>query len=154
MFCGERVWYIDGVPTLVDRVRRNAARCRIINDDFTTTQCYVARVGNYWAHGDSLRKAFEDAQAKVLKDSPVEDRIASFKVEFPKLSATAKCSEFYRWHHILTGSCTMGRNEFVKAHELDMDKDYTVGYFLTITANSFGGEIIKQLRELYERTMQ
>ena len=74
-----------------------------------------------------------------------------FVAEYPSLGTKAKCAEFYRWHHILTGSCTMGRNEFVKAHELDMDKDYTVGYFLTITANSFGGEIIKQLRELYEK---
>jgi len=41
----------------------------------------------------------------------------------------------------------MGRNDFCKAHGIDMEKQYTVDYFLTITANSYGGSIIRKVRE-------
>ena len=44
----------------------------------------------------------------------------------------------------------MGRDEFVKAHGLSMDKDYTIAYFLEITANAYGGNIIKQLKASYK----
>lgn len=149
-FCGERIWYIDDVPTLIDHVRGDHARGRIINADFTTAPCYIARVDNYFAHGDTLHKAVIDAEAKALENMPIEERIAKFKAEFASLSTKAKCSEFYKWHHLLTGSCTMGRDAFVKSYNLDMNKKYTVEYFLDITSDSYGKEIIKQLKQSYD----
>lgn len=80
----------------------------------------------------------------------MEERLAKFKAEFPSLLAVATCATFYKWHHILTGSCAMGRNEFVKSHSLDMEKEYTVEYFLDIVKDSYGRAAIRQLREMYE----
>jgi len=148
-FNGERVLYIDGVPTLIDQIKCNIAKGRIIKDDLTTEPCYIARVDNSFAHGKTNREALADATKKALEDMPVEKRIAKFKAEFPSLSKKAKCSEFYEWHHILTGSCTMGRDNFIKSHNLDMNKKYTVEYFLDITSGSYGKDIIKQLKESY-----
>jgi len=144
---GETVWDIDSVPTLIDRVKGSYAKGRIVEEDFTTTPCYIAKVGNSFAHGETLRKAVADANAKELRLMPIEQRIEEFVSKFPSLSTKAKCSEFYRWHHILTGSCTMGRDEFIRAHNLDMNKKYTVKYFLDITSNSYGGEVIRQIRK-------
>ena len=147
---GERVWLIDRVPTLIDRVRGNYAKGRIIRSDLTFEPCYIARVDNSFAHGTTLRKAMEDATEKAIENMPIERRIEKFVSEFPSLETKAKCEDFYNWHHILTGSCEMGRKEFVAEHSLDMQKEYTVRYFLDITEKAYGKEIIKQLKECYE----
>ena len=146
----ERVWHIDNVLTLIDRVRGNYAKGRILNSDLTLTPCYIARVDNSFAHGTTLRKAVEDAAAKAIENMPIEQRIEKFVDEFPSLETKAKCEDFYNWHHILTGSCEMGRKRFVIEHGLDMQKEYTVRYFLDITTKSYGGEIIIKLKSSYD----
>ena len=57
---------------------------------------------------------------------------------------------FFEWHNILTGSCLAGREQFVKSHNIDMDKKYTVKEFIDICKNAYGGEIIKKLEEKYK----
>ena len=49
------------------------------------------------------------------------------------------------WHNILTGSCRMGRDKFCKENGIDLTKKYGVEYFLNITKNSYGGDIIKEI---------
>ena len=147
---GEAVWYIDEVPTLIDRITLSIAQGRIVKDDLTTEDCFIARAGDFWAHGKTVRRAVADAQAKQLEAEPVETRIALFRELFPSLQNKATGQSFYDWHHILTDSCTMGRDEFCKSHGIKMDQLYTVGYFLQITAGSYGGEVIKSLRKSYK----
>ena len=48
------------------------------------------------------------------------------------------------------GSCRMGRDEFCKAHDINLEKKYTVRYFLDITKNSYGRDVIKMLRKAYK----
>ena len=43
----------------------------------------------------------------------------------------------------------MGRDEFCKAHGIDLEKKYTVRYFLDITKDSYGGEVIWQVIAAY-----
>ena len=128
------------------------ARGRIVNLDLTTTPCFIARADNYFAHGETLHQAQRDAMAKAMEGMPLEERLAKFRDDFPTLQTKAKCSVFYDWHHIITGSCTMGRDEFVREHSLDMDKEYTVEFFLDIVADSYGRAEIKQLRDLYNES--
>ena len=84
-----------------------------------------------------------------MEARPVEDRIAEFKKQYPELTTKATGKELYDWHHILTGSCTMGRDEFCRAKDVKMDQLYTIEYFLTITADSYGSDVIRQVRESY-----
>ena len=84
-----------------------------------------------------------------MEEMPLEARLEKFKEEFPSLEGKATCATFYKWHHILTGSCRMGRDKFVQAHGLDMDAEYTVEYFLSITSESYGSNEIRKLREMY-----
>jgi hypothetical protein len=45
----------------------------------------------------------------------------------------------------------MGRKEFVAAHGIDVEKDsMTVGNFIAITRDSFGGDVIKRLAKEYK----
>ena len=104
---------------------------------------------SYEFYGETLKEAYAEAEAKAMEKMPLEERLSKFKTEFPSLQTMATCAEFYKWHHILTGSCTMGRDQFVKSRGLDMEKEYTVEYFLSITEYAYGRDAIRQLKEMY-----
>ncbi|MBQ1295079.1 MAG: hypothetical protein IIY21_13640, partial [Clostridiales bacterium] len=60
-FNSQRVYKIDDINTLIDSVHGNYAKGRILCDDLTTKDCYVAKCGNYFAHGETLKQAMSDA---------------------------------------------------------------------------------------------
>lgn len=148
---GNIVDYIDNVPTIITQVRGNIARGYIVTEDLTLESCFIAKVGDYFAHGKTLEEAVTDAKAKEVEKLPIEERIANFKETFGPLNSEHIGEEFYVWHNILTGSCRMGRDEFCKAHGIDLSKKYTVKYFLDITKDSYGGDVIRLIRESYDR---
>ena len=41
----------------------------------------------------------------------------------------------------------MGREQFCKEKGLDIDAEYTVREFISLTENAYGGDTIKQLKE-------
>ena len=144
-FKGHIVDYIDGVPTIITNIHNNVASGFIIKFDMTLIPCYVAKAGNYFAHGKTLKDAVEDAEAKEMGEMPIEERIEKFIEVFGSLDSEHTGKEFYDWHHILTGSCRMGRDKFCEENGIDLTKKYSVRYFLQITKNSYGGDIIKQI---------
>ena len=144
---GERVWIVDGVQTLIDSVHGNYAIGRILRDDLTVQPCYIARVDNSFAHGETLRKAFDDASEKTLEDLPTVERIKRFREHFTDFDKPYHTADFYQWHHILTGSCEMGRRNWCEEHGIDMDGMYTVRQFVELTKNSYGGDVIKMLED-------
>ena len=147
---GNIVDYIDGVPTIITRIHNNIAKGYVIKRDMTLEACYVAKVGNSFAHGETTKDAVADAEAKEMERMPVEERIEKFIEKFGSLDSEHTGKEFYDWHHILTGSCRMGRDEFCKDNYIDLDKKYTVGYFLSITKNAYGGSVIDKILETYK----
>ena len=142
--------YIDYVPTIITQVRGNIACGYIVKEDLTLDACYIAKVGNSFAHGKTLKDAIADVEAKETERLPIEERIGKFQEVFGSLDSEHTGKEYYNWHHILTGSCLMGRDEFCKAHNIDLEKKYTVRYFLDITKGSYGSNVIKSIRESYE----
>lgn len=144
-FKGRIVDYIDYVPTIITNIHNNVASGFIIGFDMTLIPCYVAKAGNYFAHGKTLKDAVKDAEAKEVGEMPIEERIEKFIEVFGSLDSKHTGKEFYDWHHILTGSCRMGRDKFCKDNNIDLEKKYSVRYFLNITKNSYGGDIIKQI---------
>ena len=149
-FNGNIVDYIDNVPTIITQIHSNIARGYIINDDLTLESCYIAKAGSFFAHGKTLKDAIADVEAKEAEKLPIEKRIEKFIKVFGSLDSEHTGKEFYDWHHILTGSCKMGRDGFCKDHDIDLEKKYTVKYFLDITEKSYGGDVIKRVRETYE----
>ena len=150
-FCGQNVYQIDDVPTLIDHVHGNAAKGRILRDDLTTEVCYIAKQGSLFAHGKTLRKAMDALRDKLFEDMPEEERIAEF-VKAHEWGKQYPSADYYGWHHRLTGSCDMGRSEFAKRHgyKLTDDELLTVEEFINLTENSYGGSVIRKLREAYE----
>lgn len=144
-FNGHIIDYIDGVPTIITHIHNDVASGFIIGFDMTLIPCYVAKAGNYFAHGKTLKDAVKDAEAKEMGEMPIEERIEKFIEVFGSLDSEHTGKEFYDWHHILTGSCRMGRDKFCKENGIDLEKKYSVRYFLNITKNSYRGDIIKQI---------
>ena len=56
----------------------------------------------------------------------------------------------YDWHHVLTGSCTAGRNAFIRDHGIDIEHDeVSVREFIRLTKDSYGGDAIEKLAAAY-----
>ena len=144
-----KVYYIDDEPTLIDSVRGMVAKGYLVNRDKTLTPCYIVRHGNSFAHGASLKDAARDALAKHMQEMPEEERIAEFIKAHPDVSATYPCEDLFRWHNTLTGSCEFGRRQFCKDNGIDLNGRYTVLFFLNVTKNAYGGEVIKSLIREY-----
>lgn len=147
---GNIVDYIDNVPTIITQVHGNFAYGYIVKDDLTLSPCFIAKVSNSFAHGKTLEEAVADAKAKELEKMTVEERIAKFVEAFGPLDSEHTGKEFYDWHHILTGSCHMGRDEFCRSHSIDLTQKYSVRYFLNITKDSYGSDVIQLIIKAYE----
>lgn len=151
-FCGKDVYMIDGIPTMLGIVHGNIARGRVLLEDLTTKPCYVVKQGGVYAHGKTPREAMEALRDKLLEGMPEEERIAEF-VKAHKWGKAYQSADYYDWHHKLTGSCEMGRSEFAAAHgyKLTADELLTVEEFIDLTEGSYGGDIIRRLREAYNK---
>lgn len=65
---GNIVDYIDRIPTIITQVYGNIAYGYIVKKDLTTSPCFIAKVGNSFAHGDTLEKVVADAREKEIKN--------------------------------------------------------------------------------------
>ena len=143
---GKKIYMVDGIATTISHIHGNIAKGTIINRDLTETPCYIVKEGKYFAHGKTLAEVREALQDKLFNKMPVEKRIAEFW-KCHKKGIKYPTKDFFEWHHKLTGSCLMGRQQFAKNHDVDLDGEMTVEEFIKLTENSFGGDIIKKLEE-------
>ena len=143
-FNRETVYRIDGVNTMIRSVRGNTAHGAIVNNDLTTTPCYIVKQGDIFAHGETLREAMEALRDKLFEDMPEDDRIDTFLRETDREKAYPT-QYFYDWHHRLTGSCDMGRKQFARDHGVDLEHGMmTLTEFLELTKNAYGGDVIRK----------
>ena len=98
---GHKVYSVDDTQTVFYSVKGNYAKCAILKKDLTLQPCFVAKVGDYFAHGTTLKQAFDDANAKFTQNLPESERIAMFEAKF-KLGVLYPTTLFYDWHNILT----------------------------------------------------
>ena len=145
---GQKVYYIDGVRTLIDEVKGQFAKGRTIRGDLTTEVCWIAKVGNSFAHGKNIHEAHTAALDKELQDMPEEERIDRFVEAHPDMEMSYPGADLFRWHNLLTGSCEMGRRAFCRDRGIDIDTaSFTVKEFVKLTCDSYGKEVIRKLAE-------
>ena len=147
---GDGVYMVDGVPTIIKSVRDNIAQGFILENDLALEPCFIVKEQNKFAHGETLHDAFTALQEKLFDDSTEEERIEAFKKKFPEYDTQYPNRELFAYHHVLTGSCRMGRESFCKDKGIDIDSSTTVREFVELTKNSYGGETIRKLPEVYE----
>ena len=141
-----KIYDIDGIPTILFNIKGNVAKGEIVQKDLSFKKCFIVRNENYFAHGETLKEANESLIEKIFENIDVEEKIEIFIKEFD-LKKKYPAEKFYEWHKKLTGSCKMGRDNFMKNHEIKMTDKFTVEEFIKLTENDFGSEIIKQLKD-------
>ena len=149
MFDGQKVYLIDGIQTIIKHAHGAYAAGVILNDDFSLIPCFVAKGRGYFAHGKTGEEAREALTAKIFENMDSEEAISSFMDKFEK-GKKYPGTDFFEWHHYLTGSCLMGRESFVKNNGLDVNAMYTVDEFISLCESAYGSEIIVQLKERWK----
>ena len=146
-FNGRKVYDIDSVLTLIYAVKGDAARGAVLRNDMTLRDCWIAKRGNFFAHGDTLHEAVEAVEAKWRENRPLDERIAEFMKTHPALDE--EYGDLFEWHHILTGSCEFGRRQWCEEHGYKPTDSITLRTFLTETAGDYGGDVIRRVGKEY-----
>ena len=146
---GKKVYIVDYTSTIFTSVRGNVAQGFIVQSDLQLTPCFIVKENNKFAHGNTLRDAFTSLQEKLYDNSTEEERIEAFKKKFPSYEEKYDNKDLFTYHHVLTGSCRMGRESFVKDKGLSLDGKTSVREFVELTKNTYGGDIIKELPKAY-----
>ena len=145
------VHVIDGIPTIITRIRENVARGFILKGDLTLAPCFVAKQDGHFAHGETLHAAMSALRDKLFEDMSEEDRIQAF-IDAHDWGVAYPDDDYFDWHHRLTGSCEMGRRQFAAERGLDkLDGKRTVEDFIAFTRNAYGGDVIRRLEEAYQK---
>lgn len=148
-FAGYKLYCIDGVPTAITSIHGNVAQGFILEKNVNRKPCFIVKDGNRFAHGNTLRDAFTSLQEKLYDDSTEEERLDAFKTKFPEFDTPYPNRDLFAFHHVLTGSCRMGREQFVSNHGISLDGKTTVREFVRLTRDSYGGSVIRKLPESY-----
>ena len=146
---GNIVCIIDDIPTIITSVRNNIAKGFIVKSDLQFEPCYIVKENNQFAHGDTLKDAYMSLQEKLYDYSTEEERIEAFKKQFPEYDVKYNNRDLFVYHHVLTGSCRMGREAFMSNKGLSLDGNTSVREFVKLTQDAYGGDIIKKLPEAY-----
>ena len=148
-FNGRKFYNIDSVPTFIYAVKGDVAKGATLQKDMSLKDCWIAKRGNFFAHGDTLHEAVEAVAAKWRENRPLDERIAEFVKTHPALDE--EYGDLFDWHHILTGSCEFGRRQWCEEHGYKPTDSITVREFLTKTVHSYGGSIIRKVAEYYKK---
>ena len=149
---GHTIYDIDGVPTAITSLHGNYAKGFTLKNNVIKQPCYIAKVGNYFAHGKTLKEAMEYAQEKYEQNRTLSERIADFKQAYPTLDTEADAADLFRWHNILTGSCLFGRQQFCEQHGVDYEKGkWKIRDFFNLCKNAYGSENIRQAMQAYKQ---
>ena len=146
---GDTVYIVDDVPTIIKSVRGNIAQGFILQHDLTQKPCCIVKEQNKFAHGSTLHDAFTALQEKLYYGSTEEERIEAFRKKFPEYDTLYPNRDLFAYHHVLTGSCRMGRESFCLSKGIDLEGSTTVREFVNLTKDSYGCDIIRKLPDVY-----
>nr|DAN97242.1 MAG TPA: hypothetical protein [Caudoviricetes sp.] len=146
---GHAVYVIDNTRTIITSIHGNVAQGFILEHNTKLVPCYIAKDNNHFAHGNTLREAFTSLQEKLYDDSTEEERIHAFKRKFPSYDTKYSNQDLFVYHHVLTGSCRMGRESFANSRGISLSGKSTVREFVRLTKDAYGGDIIKKLPQAY-----
>ena len=123
------------------------AKGAVLQKDLTLKDCWIAKHGNFFAHGDTLRDAVKAAYAKWRENRPLDERVAEFVKTHPSLDD--EYSDLFEWHHTLTGSCEFGRRNWCDEHGYKPTDSITLRTFFDKTKGDYGGDVIKMVAKEY-----
>ena len=110
---GNDVYFINGYALYITHIRKPYAMGEIIKNDLTTQPCYIARVNNHIAVGESLHDVIEELRDKISISNDNEYDVAqAFVLAHPDYEKEYDWDEMVFWHSLTTASCKEGRDKF------------------------------------------
>ena len=147
---GHQVYKVDGIPTIIESVHGNYAKGYTLKNNVILVPCYIAKVGDYFAHGETLHEAMADDEAKYNQSLPLKERIKNTIAKYPTLDTIVPNRELFVLHNLLTGSCKFGREQFCANHGISLDDSMTMQEFINRTRNDYGCHAIVVLESVYQ----
>ena len=93
----QTVYLIDGVLTIISSIKDDAVKGFILNDDLSLSPCYTVRNEYHYSHGTTLKEALKSLEEKTLLNTPIKNRIKSFKDYFKDFNKKEKALSLYEW---------------------------------------------------------
>lgn len=128
---------IDGYVMVIDSEKAKGDftiyKCRYFG---RFNECIVAKRGDYYAHGDTLKEAVEDVNFKFLQETFDLDTLVS-EIKSKK---TMSVSEY----RLITGACRQGCANFRKSKGIE-STELPLKEVINITKNEYGGDRVQEL---------
>lgn len=90
----------------------------------------------------------EALRDKLFDNMSDEERCDAF-VAAHEAGKSYPNTDYFDWHHRLTGSCLMGREQFARNNNVDMAGSMTPEEFIELTQDAYGGDVIRMLKPRY-----
>jgi len=124
---------VDGLFTEVVYKRGNVYQVKKIGNP---KEFYLVTDGTKWAHGDTLKEAYQDLVYKVTNRSKKD-------FEHLTLNSILTFEESIACYRTITGACSFGTRDFVESNGI-VEKDRTVLEIIELTKDSYGNDSFVQ----------
>ena len=122
---------IDNILSEILLKRGNVYKIKIVGQ---FKESYLVNEGNYWAHGDTLKKAKEDLQFKIISEKLKKE---------PIKADTIITIQYYR---LLTGACEFGCKSWMEQNNITKEKIKAKDLLPILEkTNAYGLESFKKL---------
>jgi len=120
---------VDGIFTEVVYKKGNVYQVKRLNNP---KEFYLVTDETKWAHGDTLKEAYQDLVYKVTNRSK-ED------FEHLTLDSVLTFEESIACYRTITGACSFGTRDFVKSNGIE-EKDRTISEIIELTKDRYGND--------------
>jgi len=124
---------VDGIFTEVVYKKGNVYQVKELTDP---NEFYLVTDGTKWAHGDTLKEAYQDLVYKVTNRNK-ED------FEHLTLNSLLTFEESIACYRTITSACSFGIRDFVQSNGIE-EKDRTISEIIELTRGSYGNDLFVQ----------
>ena len=95
-FRGQSVYYIDSLPCIFESVHNDWASVQVIDrEDFTLKHAFIAKLDGLFAHGNTIREAFDAVTEKAMENMDDDEKKRRFLESFPEYEMPYKTVDFF-----------------------------------------------------------
>ncbi len=112
---GHKLYYINNYVLYITNIHFPYAMGEIIKNDLTTQKCFIAKVNNHIAVGESIHSVIDELREKIKVSTDNEFDVAkAFVLSHPDYDKEYDWDEMVLWHSLTNYSCEEGRRKFTK----------------------------------------
>lgn len=149
-FNNHPTYIIDGFVVYVTHMHAPWVLGEVVNNDFTTQKCYMAKVNNNYAVGRSIREVIDVMREKISTNVNNNDDIArAFVLAHPDYDKEYDWDEMVTWHSLSRFSCLDGRRNFTKYASKRSGDKATPKELISHMKNSSSRPIGEKMEKIY-----